>query len=700
MSTAFKLRNGTILLSTEAPGGIYNAAQLKKLASLCDGQSVIIKATEDQRLALFVSPDSAPSIAAELQSIGLGIRHYQNGLHHPTSCIGELCPDHEQDALGSALDISQEFGDIQLETSLKIGINGCSKCCVPCHTLDISVIGDTSGYRVHLGGKSSSLPEMASFMAEGVPASELPRLLKDVVSIYKEHAQPNETLQELIDRDGSSAFIKALAPWSQDAAGSSAEESSPELGDTSDAASQQSDESDIMSADSASFWEGSKDSKDQGMVETDPAELPDAGELDFEVDNTNSELSLDENEGLPSTAVETLEIDGLSGSESDELAMTDTPLQADELNDQQALLQGADDLDMLAPEKFDELDIDPSMGEHEELQTEVPINIDDSDPSDDIELMSAPDESIESLAESVENEIPEMVENSDPKNDINDLELDALEDPISDEQVAADVATTSADGDEIVDIDSTKSELDEAHFNAGDVLAGNQNASARQDQIVVESSEPTVSSSQIEELPELQPDHELMTDEAEAAYEQKISESIVAQQSVIVDDTAEVERNETLALMDQSDQNLPSEAEIEALDEDLDDGEIKSPQNDPSDFEIIPDHEESTFDIHEHLPLSEVVSTRARATVTPISDSNNSNREGQKAHGWGFSGIDVDQYGDPVITFLNGIRLTITSAAVDAGEMNIGGHHIVVRDAENGIEVTVDGMRMFMPNAA
>lgn len=219
MGKAFKLRNGMLLLSTEAPGGIYNSAQLKKIAALADGESAIVKATEDQRLALFVKPDMVKKVATELKAVGLGLRNYQDGLHQPVACLGKHCPEVQQDALATAMDLSQELAALAVDTPLRIGVNGCARCCVPTHTLDVSIIGDSSGYRVSLGGKNSQIPEMATFMAEGVPAAKLPKLIAKVVQVYKGLAQKDETLQEAMERAGSRKFIEALAPYSQDAAG-------------------------------------------------------------------------------------------------------------------------------------------------------------------------------------------------------------------------------------------------------------------------------------------------------------------------------------------------------------------------------------------------------------------------------------------------------------------------------------------------
>ncbi len=227
MSAPFKLKNGSLALLAEVPGGLYNAAHLKKIAALADQHSIIIKATEDQRLALFVVPDEAEVVTRDLASTGLTLRDYQSGVHQPVSCIGALCPESKQDALKASLEITEALAGLATDCALKIGINGCANCCVPCHTLDIAVTGGDDGYRIAIGGKQSLVPELGAFAAEGIPADEIVEKVRVVVETYKECAQPGEPLAHVIERCGMIPFIKVLAPYSGDAGGGS-DEFSPE----------------------------------------------------------------------------------------------------------------------------------------------------------------------------------------------------------------------------------------------------------------------------------------------------------------------------------------------------------------------------------------------------------------------------------------------------------------------------------------
>ncbi|MEY4630369.1 MAG: hypothetical protein RIQ81_489 [Pseudomonadota bacterium] len=219
MSAPFKLKNGSVAVLAEVPGGLYNSAHLKKIAAIADQHSLIMKATEDQRIAMFVTPEQAESITRDLAAGGLTVRDYQAGVHQPVACIGALCPESKQDALKASMEITEALAGVSSDCALKIGINGCANCCVPCHTLDIAVVGTEEGYRMTLGGKQALVPELGTFAGEGIPAAEVVGKVKDVVDVYRELAQPGESLAAVIERAGMTAFVKALAPYSGDAGG-------------------------------------------------------------------------------------------------------------------------------------------------------------------------------------------------------------------------------------------------------------------------------------------------------------------------------------------------------------------------------------------------------------------------------------------------------------------------------------------------
>ena len=642
MSTGFKLRNGTILLSTEAPGGIYNAAQLKKIASLCEGEVAIVKATEDQRLALCVKPEQAATIAKELKSIGLGIRHYQDGLHHPTSCIGELCPDHEQDALGSALDISQQLEAIKLSSPLKIGINGCARCCVPCHTLDISVVGDASGYRMHLGGKNSQLPEMASFMAEGIPPGELPGLILKVIALYQQHAEPTESLQEVIERVGSAEFISILAPYSQDAAGdadpfSSSSANEPEL--LSD-----SDEEPSM-IDEPLMEELAPDEEEIQDLDLAPEVM--AGDVtDFELADDDlsasaSELSLAESSTAESES-------GLSLVENDELSM-----------------ESMDDVDLSPASEANSFggDINPNSDSMADFAGEVAISS-DGNAAHDISLSD----------DFGEDDIDASPASADANFTATDIDLDSLPEA------------------ELIDSDMSESTIDVSDVMKSAPLAVSPAATATELNIA-DAGDLNLD------------DADLPVDEA--AYEQQLTASIAAQEQLVDQSHSDEEREQALDLLSDSETSLDDTNEdndiadegfagsgIEEISEDL-----ATNAEDSDEFEEF----EST-DPHDHLPLSEVVGTAVKPVAPTLLRGQNSfetSPPAKKSTGtWSFSGFDIDANANPVISFANGVQITLTEEAIANGSVTIGGHNISLASINGGIEIKMDGMKMFLPKAA
>lgn len=452
MSNPSHLKNGMVMVSIETPGGIYNEGQLKTILGLADGDLAVVKATEDQRLALFIKPEDQDRIKATLAAVGLGIRLYQNGLHQPVSCIGELCAEHELDALGTATDLTQELMDVVLSTSLKIGINGCSRCCIPCHTYDISLVADGSGYIMNLGGKNSQIPEMASFIAEGIPFDKVVSLTKSVVLKYQELviAEDDESLQDVIERCGAGAFIELLAPYSQDAAddddpfavddpssGDSSPESEPQdldddSSDLSELEGEDLDQDQIEDLDEDIDVQESEDQGDEcdELDDVDDLEFDDNLESNEDNDNLESieddDIELDDDDDQ----IESLEVDDELMEEESDTSMTDNSQNVCQLEQETEVLVD-DDQDL------EDLDDDIAISEDNdltELDSEIPIeSLEEDDELADIAIddsLDDPDDNHESGSSSHQSHTADAEE---PLSDDPDFSDDEVSEPIDED---------------------------------------------------------------------------------------------------------------------------------------------------------------------------------------------------------------------------------------------------------------------------
>jgi hypothetical protein len=436
MADAFNLKNGRILILTEAPGGLYNSHQLKKIAELCESEMALVRATEDQRLGLFVKEEEAEKVSEKLRSIGLGLRHYQSGLS-PVACVGELCPQYEQDALGSAMEITNHFAQLNQESPLKIGINGCARCCVPCHTFDISIVGDNSGYRMSIGGKNSQLPEMASFVADGIPRQELTGLVAKVVGLFKDHAEGEKSLGELIEKIGMAPFIQALSPYSQDAAGDGASPfDAPVAEDPAPVAEGDDDSLDLtgLEMDTAADAEESLEASDMAVDETQDDIPEDLGEK-LEAEDLDDLVDLAGDEQPASGEEVALQDDMVTDDLTEDmtsLEMSDTPAKDEEdLTDLEDFALEGDLLESDIDVKEDQekgktgkgsLDIDPQSDLSDLSANDVLIDGDQELTFDADTLVEDTARKPEATASLAETEVPALADETAANMDLADLE--------------------------------------------------------------------------------------------------------------------------------------------------------------------------------------------------------------------------------------------------------------------------------------
>lgn len=95
-----------------------------------------------------------------------------------------------------------------IEQPLRIHISGCPHACAQHSIADIGLLAtrDTGGepgaecYQLWLGGQADNDPRFAREYARNVPASDVPRVVQDVVFVYVKRRKPAESFREFVAR--------------------------------------------------------------------------------------------------------------------------------------------------------------------------------------------------------------------------------------------------------------------------------------------------------------------------------------------------------------------------------------------------------------------------------------------------------------------------------------------------------------------
>lgn len=332
----FSLNNGTVFVLADAAGGVYNAEQIRVICEVADEESAFVKISEDQRLGFMVSEDKLPDVQKRLAQAGVMLRTYRGeGIPSPKACLGEFCPQKEQDALSDAIEISAHFSkniaaDFPFVT---LGLNGCSQACAASATDDIHIVGEMSGYKISIGGKQSEMPQIGQFLAENISKEDLPAVLCKILTIFREQRQDGERLFDVVERVGMSIFTDGIssdgdaAESSVPASDAAAEEELLFDGDTADDMEPAVADNAILSDENELILESEDEtfSLDEGDKAKPSAESHDEEELLLESD-AHDEPSID---ALDDSAVEqsvpTVE-------EEEELVLTAGDAEAEELS--------------------------------------------------------------------------------------------------------------------------------------------------------------------------------------------------------------------------------------------------------------------------------------------------------------------------------------------------------------------------------
>ena len=497
MSDSFKLKNDSVLLVVDAPAGIYNPDQLKQISEIASHHGMTVKVTEEQRISMIVPEEKVSGLSEAFENESLPVRTYKNGRSQPVSCMGGLCPFSQQDAVSAALDIASKASS-EAGPEMTVGINGCASTCVPTHTLDLNIMGEETGYRVSIGGKNTYLPEMASYLAEGVPEAELSDLVENTYELFLKLRQDDETLGDVIERVGSSQFVDLFSPYSQDAAGDgdpfgmdfgadSSEEVGVEVGSeetteqaTEDLAEVNSPSVEDQLQDSTSIESGSLGSDlgelDTESLETESLHVEGLDEVDLGSDDLGSDsLVAEERAGAATNLDDSLELesDAVLGASTGEIELsednTDTP-SSDQSETAEETVTTEDVSEVELGVEASEKDLETDLEASSELEDTV------TQGSTELELDSVP----------TEDELGE---------DIGGLGLSAVE------LTKAEIDSDSVDDVSLDDVELDDADLDDVSLDTdfsedlGEVsVSSNQGEASAMDEVILDESASTAQS--------------------------------------------------------------------------------------------------------------------------------------------------------------------------------------------------------------
>ncbi len=200
---------------TGIPPGDLTDRQLEQIADLADRYSFgEVRTTHNQNMVL------ADVRAADLHTLWLQLAKY--GFATPN--IGTLtdmicCPGGDYCSLANAKSIpiaealQREFDDLDFIYDLgplELNISGCMNACGHHHVGHIGILGvDKKGeefYQVQLGGQSGNGAALGSVLGPAFRQDDMPRVVRNIVTVYTEHRQPEETFLDTLQRIGIAPF--------------------------------------------------------------------------------------------------------------------------------------------------------------------------------------------------------------------------------------------------------------------------------------------------------------------------------------------------------------------------------------------------------------------------------------------------------------------------------------------------------------
>jgi NAD(P)H-nitrite reductase large subunit len=198
-------------ITPHIPGGITCAAQLRQIADIADQYNGSLKIVGNTITIIGLSLADGEKALAELGCRGESF--IAKAVRAVAFCPGKPdCPRGLQDSSTLGLTLDRKFFGQELPGKLRIGVSGCPNCCIEPLVKDIGMYGTAKGYTLAVGGNSGFSAQIATLVAEQVPADEILPIIQSILTYYRQYGKAKERLGQLITRLGWEHFINETIP--------------------------------------------------------------------------------------------------------------------------------------------------------------------------------------------------------------------------------------------------------------------------------------------------------------------------------------------------------------------------------------------------------------------------------------------------------------------------------------------------------
>lgn len=204
----------TYAIVTRIPAGIVTSDELKTIAAIGEKYRVpIIKITSGQRIALVgLEPDAVPQVIQELGP--LAKPETAPCVKFVQTCLGtDMCKYGNQDSIGLARVIDEQFKDQTFPAKIKIGVSGCPRCCGESHTRDIGIMATIRGWTVLFGGNGGAWPRFGDIVARDLSATDALDCAQRFAEYYRKNAKPRERTARFVERIGMDTLKSDSSPF-------------------------------------------------------------------------------------------------------------------------------------------------------------------------------------------------------------------------------------------------------------------------------------------------------------------------------------------------------------------------------------------------------------------------------------------------------------------------------------------------------